>query len=385
LIFTFATPFFFYTYFFHPEPLGVFFLNIGCLFIYKFSKEGASSGDKNINFFYYVYSLLFLTFSVLSKPTFVPIVSPLYATLFLIYVSKLNKNLTLCSKALKSIQLLVYSFVFFLLLFFLINPFFFRHLKHSINIQINNVSIVSSGFTWIECLVRWGLSLLSLDSLIISTSVISLAINTFYLCIKKNKVFYEKCFLLIQFSVVLNLLFIMTNLQSIYYLIPLLPFLLMNFSLFMHNVFKVLPRYLGCIFCIILCGFLSYKGLKENLSNLARVGGGGPYLLDQSCKTIDVYSEVFRYIKDEVPSEAVIIHDHFVAIPEDKKLHPHHYWQHDDLFLKKINADYVIFNPMYRVYENIPEKTVVLKEIVQQPFYRRVKVIDSIEVWKKDL
>jgi 4-amino-4-deoxy-L-arabinose transferase-like glycosyltransferase len=121
-ILTFATSLTEYNYLFHPETIGVFFLNLACIYLIDFARGKNKESDREI---YYWAILLFLVLCTLAKPTFFLITAPLYICLFTLTLKQKNiiLNSTIAFK--NSLKILRKTILFSLSVFFIIHPFFF--------------------------------------------------------------------------------------------------------------------------------------------------------------------------------------------------------------------------------------------------------------------
>ena len=376
LILILASPLTHYIYTFHPEAIGVFFLNISCIYLVDLLRQ---QSNQNVLPWYSII-LISLTLATLSKPMFFLITAPLYLVLGAIYIKKSEQIVSVFIRSSEFKKMLGRSIYFPVIIFLLINPFFFLNLKRSIYLQLENIFAHRYSsltmHTWQESLMTW-MSAISSD-LFLLIGIISTNLVLLYLCLDKRlDRFLRHVFLFIQLAVVFNIVFIFFNMRLIIrstYLVQVLPFLLINVFLVISTLVKIFApsEKIRGIFLVIVSVMLAYGSLKSNLGTIRSF---------YDYQHISSY-RVFLYIRHNVPDGVIIIHDHLVGIPDEKK--SYHYWQHSENTLKALGADYVIFYPELKFNNIYHEQTVVLKEIIRTQRYKKIKTIDNIEIWQKN-
>ena len=395
LILMLASPLTEFFYLFHPETIGVFFLNLGCIYLVDLLKQKSNSKAELLTKYYII--VLFLTLSTLSKPTFFLIAAPLYISLLVIYIEKSEQSILAFVKSLKFWYLLLKTLSFSVVIFFLINPFFFLNFSQSIKLQIGNALFFSNYSltynSWFESLMAWASFIGSFQLLL--ASVLSTGIVFIYLGMgsckvgptlmsrKKNKIYSNpkdlSIYLFIQFAVLLNILFTAVSMRLFIdarYLIPVLPLMLVNVSMVISKLTEtsfIPTKTKNLVFTLILVA-LSYNYLKTNLNHLDDF-----YHYKQNVKY-----KVYSYIQNNIPDGSVILYDQFVGIADNKKITPHHYWNYKSDELKNINAEYIIFNPEFKYNNKYHDNLIILKEIVKTQDYEKIKEIGEIEIWQKN-
>jgi hypothetical protein len=386
LILMLASPLTEFFYLFHPETIGVFFLNLGCIYLIDLLKQKSNTKSELLAKYYII--VLFFTLSTLSKPTFFLIAAPLYLSLLVIYIEKSKQSILAFLKSLKFWYLLLKTLCFSVAIFFLINPFFFLNFGQSIKLQIGNALFFSNYSltynSWFESLAVW-ISYIGNRPLLLA-SVLSTSIVFIYLGIRSLNKFSHNTrqtdlgiYLFIQFTILLNILFTAISMRLFIdarYLIPILPLMLINVFMVISKLTEasfIPTKTRNLVFTLILTA-LSYNYFKTNLNNM-----NGFYHYKQ-----DAIYKVYSYIEKNIPDGSAILYDQFVGIADNKKIIPHHYWNYKNDELKNINAEYVIFNPEFKYNNKYHDKLIILKEIVQTQDYKKIEVIGKIEIWQKN-
>jgi hypothetical protein len=394
LILMLASPLTEFCYLFHPETIGVFFLNLGCIYLVDLLKQKSNTKAELLVKYYII--VLFLTLATLSKPTFFLIAAPLYLSLIVVYIEKSKQSILAFLKSLKFWYLLLETLCFSVAIFFVINPFFFLNFSRSIKLQIGNASFFSNYSlaydSWFESLMVW-ISFIGNRPLLLA-SVLSTGIVFIYFGIRRslNKFSHNAhqnhfkwrqmdldLYLFIQFTILLNILFTTFSMRMFIdarYLIPILPLMLVNLSMVTSKITEasfIPTKTRNLVFTLILAA-ISYGYLKTNLNNMNSF-----YHYQENVKY-----KIYSYIQNNIPDGSVILYDQFVGIPNNKKIIPHHYWNYKSDELKNINAEYIIFNPEFKYHDKYHDNLIILREIVQTQDYKKIATIGTIEIWQKN-
>ncbi len=392
LILMLASPLTEFFYLFHPETIGVFFLNLGCIYLADLLKQKSNIKAELLTKYYII--VLFLTLSTLSKPTFFLIAAPLYLSLLVIYIEKSGQSILALLKSSKFWHLLLKTLCFSVAIFFLINPFFFFNFGQSIKLQIGNALFFSndsltynSGFEslaiWISFIGNRPLLLASTlsTSMVFTYLGISMSQNYFKprQLTYQNQISNSAIYLFIQFTILLNILFTATTMRLFIearYLIPILPLMLINVFMVISKITEssLIPTKIRNLVFALLLAALSYSYLKTNLNSMNNF-----YHYKR-----DVIYKVYSYIENNILDGSAILYDQFVGIPDNKKIIPYHYWNYQSEELRNINAEYVIFDPEFKYNNKYHESLIILKEIVQMQDYRKIATIGKIEIWQKN-
>jgi hypothetical protein len=209
--------------------------------------------------------------------------------------------------------------------------------------------------------------------------IIATGIVWIYFCVNRHlDKFLCNMFLFIQSAVLLCIFLIVSSMRLFtytLYFIPVLPLLLISIFLVISKIIKSLslPHNINNIIFITICACLAYGGIKLSAHEANRF---------YSYQALTQY-KIFSYIKTTIPDGATIIHDHCIGIPEDKKIRSYHYWQHPNDLLITLDADYIIFNPEFKINDKYIEGTLALRQNIQRNHYKKIKAIDDVEIWQK--
>jgi len=341
----------------HPEIIGMFFLNLAILFLFK---------NKNNKYQHNYKFIVVSALSAYSKQIFIFSLIPL----FIYYVFQ-DINLRLLQKVKEIKRFLKFVsiiFIVFLAVFLLIHSYAFfdfkKFLTHQISLffsfQGESVSFFSSFTRWITLVLK--------NDLILAASLIS---SFFIFIIYLARYFYHKVFFqsIILFSIILIFLFVITakgnsQLLSLHYLNPLIIFahliltlLFVSFHLKIKNTNLKKLFYVILSFFLILNMYLNYKNLNTYLYERLDYQNTLPYL------TYKKTSEIF------VNNPSVkIAHDHFVSIHNDYIDNSCHYWTTCPNYesIVNFNPDYIIFNPKFSWLNKPHAPTENLKKYVSE-------------------
>lgn len=382
LILMLASPLTEFFYLFHPETIGVFFLNLSCIYLFDFLKQKKNDGADLLTKYYII--TLFLTLATLAKPTFFLIAAPLYISLLVVYIEKLDRSILAFVKSSKFWHLLLKTSCFSIVVFFIINPFFFFNFIQSVKLQVGNALFFSNDSltygSWFESLTAW--ILFVNNSPLLLALVLSTIIIFVYLVIGSlNKSSNQRnlfIFLLIEFAVLFNIIFTATSMRLFIdarYLIPILPLMMLNVFMVISRITKIsfIPVKIKNLFFILILALLSCSYFKANLNHMNSF-----YNYKQSVKY-----QVYSYIENNISDGSTILYDQFVGIPDNKKIIPYHYWNYKNDELRNIDAQYIIFDPEFKYNGKYHEKLIILREIIQNDDYEKIKTIGTIEIWRK--
>lgn len=377
LIMALCSPITIYHYRFHPETVGVFFLNLACIYLINLARRNKLI--KKDLFCNYLMILLFLVLSTLAKPTFILITAPIYLCLLSVYIRNLGKPIFSYLKSNDFKKFFAKSIGWSLVIFFIINPFFFIKLKEAIWRQLDNVHAhaVAPKILWHESIAAW-ISTIASDPFITFSILATVIVVVCLWLNKKMERFLRNNLLFVQFAVLGYILFVILSFKlssTSIYLIPIWPLLAINSIVLISYIAKRLPLPSGAnaTLSLMIIAIMSFGNFKANLTGIE----------DFANYKEGVQYKIFAYIKNNIPNGSSIMHDHYVSIPDGKDIKSYHYWQNSIDTLRDIETNYIIFNPELKFNNHYQEATLILKEHVKNHSYKKMQTIECIEIWER--
>ncbi len=343
-------------YFIHPETTGLLFMFLAILMLLNLI-------EKPDQYKYYIYGLIFLALSTLSKQIFfftsVFILPVFIATIF--FNERCRFIDFLASR--KFLNLTIHSFLVAFVTLLIINPFLIFDFENGINYQIQLFKIHNEGHSlagvlstnnlvklWIYLL---GSTTLALFYFILMPFAYVVTIFTINRNSKKEQILF--LYMLTFIYVILFVIFLGNRLYVIsLYLAPIYPFLIIYmlslisyFSDSRLKLRKIVPLCLLLLFCIISLIRSIDILVSDNFSRLYSHKSSIAY------KTHD-------FILKNIDRNDKVIFDQFVGFPSSMKKNGCSYLFNEHC-LKKFKPDYIMVNKDFLVNGKINDR---LREIL---------------------
>lgn len=374
-----ASPLTSYFYLFHPEPVGIIFLNLSLILLIEFVRRHENIGESAGPIYFIILALLVL--STLAKPTFFLMTFPAYLCLMATFLAAEKKGRSTQQALAQIPQLLFRSTFFALAIFFVVNPYFFWHLRRSINSQVENIGAHRSSMLaltdWQSTAEAWFYKIAG-DPLL-GYSCVSLILAAGYLIGSRHRgEFATKIYIFLCLSVIAAVIFIITQFRLFvtpHYFDPILPPLLISamFTANMASREALHGSVARTTLIAVILALLAIPGV---------VGNTGSLLNYYHYADSDSY-KAYQWINSNVASGSSIIHDHFVSKPRNDKIKDMHYWQIPEDELRKYPAAYIIFNPEFKVNGKTQDGTRILINRIETEPYIKIKTIGPIEIYRR--
>ena len=372
-------------YFIHPETTGLLFLFLGILCLQKFHQHSAR------DLRWYVFGLLSLVLSVLSKHGFVFIALPVLFLYLYIYCHhrQISPFRFLFSRNF-GVAFLV-SFLFAALIFFVINPFAFLQPRTFIENQLLLFSTQTHGSASESDATAAWLNILG-NAPLVSISLVLFPLSLLgAIFLGKNQKMGRVLYVTNLITAVFFTLFHVISLRYIIYegyLAPIYPLFILNIlSIPLSIVRKWDVKPLKFVTLLALAVLLSFVLVKDVSVS---VPAGWARLRYQDSLAYKSY----KYIETNIPDGRKIAFDYFVAIPSHRQiLGCRHTRECSTDYIEQFDPDYVIFSPNWTFAGTPFPPTERLKKYIRDHNFRRIATIPSgppnkpqfyyLEVWKK--
>ena len=372
-------------YFIHPETTGLLFLFLGILCLHKFH-EGLAKDLR-----WYIFGLLSLVLSVLSKQVFIFTALPVLFLFLYVYCYHHNISIFRFMLSRQFCQVLFGSLVLSVFIFFIINPFAFLQPKTFLTNQSYLFSTHLQGaLSEAEATEAWLdiLSKMPIVSISIILSPLSLLGGVLFSNDQKvGRMLYITNLLGAVFFTFFNVISIRYIIDE-GYLAPIYPLFILNMlgmSLFIVRKWDV--RLLKFVTLLALTTFLSFVLIRDFSVSIPTAQARLRYKDSLAYKS-------YQYIETKIPDGKKIAYDYFVAIPSDKQIYACKNTQNCGTdYIEEFRPDYVIFSPNWTFSGmTVPDTARLIKYVNDHHF----KLIDTIsgesqglspayylEVWKK--
>ncbi len=362
-------------YFIHPETTGVLFSITGCFALLEFISQ-----KKNQNQ-WFIFGLTALVLSALSKQIFLIISFPLLALFLYFRAQTQNKSVLAFLKTNQFKNNFFFTCTWSLLLLFMVHPYAFiapyKFIKSQLDTIIYHTSVEHT-FSLTETMKIWWITIIHRMPLY-SFTVISAPLCLF-VCYKSRQI-YKKSKILYTTNLlsIIGILFVVSYIErafpgQVFYLYPLLPYVLLNIGAIIWYVLMVISRPVRFIItCFIFCIgflFLAFNYMSTNQILKKRL----------DYKDSMVY-KVYNYIRSELPKNSRIAHDHVIAVPLSDGYKSCHYWNSCASLnaIKDYDPDYIIFNKEFNINGKAHNNTENLKKYILRHDYKIRKVLNMKE------
>lgn len=363
----------YFFYFVHPETTGLLFLFLGIHYLLNFTES-----EKPFHFKHYMAGLTFLVLSALSKQIFFFATLPVLFLFFVFSILKSELSLFDILKNKKFFYICIFSFIYPIVLLFIIHPYsiiqisdFFTHqilLFSFHSTGVYTVSIVESIRRWVVLISEDRFLLFSYITIILSL-IVSITLN-FRLNIRNRLFWYANSVsvLLLTFFIFLtHRMFIHTK-----YLLIIYPFVLISISA-IANLFLNRNKRIFTWISYMIYAFLIYSVfINLNITS--------PFLMDRLNYRNQIAFKTHEFINQNIQTPAKIAHDHTVAIPNNDGYTACHYWHGCGTdYINEFNPDYICLYEDWLVVRKQSSETKKLLDYVKNNRFSKIAVINSTQ------
>ncbi len=367
-------------YILHPESTGLLFLLLGILSLLNFN-DGRAEDHR-----WYTVGLISLVLSALSKQVFFITALPVLFLFYYLHCHYHNMSIFKFAFTRRFAQILLFTILLSIIVFFIINPFAFIQPKVFIANQMTMFSTQTNGsVSHTEAIKIW-LQMIKTIPII----YVSIALSPFTLLgaiilgrdQKIGKIFYIVNIVSSVLYVIMISISARYLIQSVYFL-PIYPFLILNLLGIALFIIRKSNIALIKLLVIIPLSYFLFFVLIADFS--VTIPAGYTRLMYKDTQIYKVYS----YIEENIPYGSKIAYDNNVALPSNKGLIGCHYWQGCGTdYIEVFQPDYVIFSETWKFNGKTLPQTARLIKYINDHHFILVDTIsygnnDPVSVWKK--
>ncbi len=349
---------FYIFYFIHPETTGLLMMFLGIMSLLNYLK--------NPKIKYYIYGIISLTASALSKQVFFFIAVPLLLTFAAIFFRQQNQKILPFVKSQAFREFTFYSLLTAFITVLIINPFIITDFSNALGHQIklgkihNQDGFLLKLLTFNEAIKLWLMVFISvpISTIFLIFSPFSLVYYS-YMVQKNNKKEYLFVTLIILITYIV--LFAVIYLNKLYvlslYLAPVYPFFII-YDLYLIKTLRDSKNKEIQQISKILIGFLIVILLKSLLFCYLEIKST---ILDHK-KSINY--EAYNYVIDNFNKNDKVIYGINTPIPYKIGENYCNYWLEEDC-LKKFKPDYIVIVKDFKVNGQTPKKLLTILEYIK--------------------